>query len=224
MKQFKFIAVALLGSLVLGACSTSNQVVGGGIFQKRKYTGGVYWDRTERVKTTKAEKEEEEFDIFKINEESQKKYVSSTTIYNEDRVVASSENSAPEFTSKKTAVIESASNTSESEVPMAASKVEETGKSKVQTKADQKESKDLTKKKTSKAPAGDVNTIILVILALLIPPLAVFLYEGATNRFVIDLILALIGWGVGFLLLGGLGWICGLAAVIYALLIVLEVI
>jgi uncharacterized membrane protein YqaE (UPF0057 family) len=52
----------------------------------------------------------------------------------------------------------------------------------------------------------------------------VFIYEGTTNRFWIDLVLAILGFGVGFWLLGGLGWLCGLAAVIYALLIVLEVI
>jgi uncharacterized membrane protein YqaE (UPF0057 family) len=224
MKQFKFIAVALLGSLVLGACSTSNQVVGGGIFQKRKYTGGVYWDRTERVKTTKAEKEEEEFDIFKINEESQKKYVSSTTIYNEDRVVASSDNTTPDFNSKKENVIESSSAPLKLDNPSAVT-ADGNKDSNVKVESKVNENKEMiSKKKTSKAPAGDVNTLILVILALLIPPLAVFIYEGATNRFVIDLILALIGWGVGFWLLGGLGWICGLAAVIYALLIVLEVV
>lgn len=224
MKQFKFIAVALLGTLVLGACSTSNEVAGGGIFQKRKYTGGVYWDRTERVKTTKAEKEEEEYDIFSTNEASQNKYVSSTTIYNEDHVVSSSENAAPEITSKKANVIEPTSNSSADEVSNAVSKVEENEQSKKQVNAKQKNSKDLTKKKNSKAPAGDVNTILLVILAIILPPLAVFIFEGVSTRFWIDLILALIGWGVGFWLLGGLGWICGLAAVIFALLIVLGVI
>ena len=63
--------------------------------------------------------------------------------------------------------------------------------------------------------------IILIILAILIPPLAVFIYEGATSRFWIDLILAIIGYGVGFLFFPHLAFLCGLAAVIYALLIVL---
>lgn len=66
--------------------------------------------------------------------------------------------------------------------------------------------------------------VLLVILAIIIPPLAVFLYEGVTTRFWIDLILAILGFGIGFWLLGGLGWLCALAAVIYALLIVLGVI
>lgn len=79
MKQFRIFSLMILGSLVLGACSTSNEVVGGGIFQKRKYTGGVYWDRTEKLKSSK-ENGEEEFDIFRSEEENQHKYVSTTII------------------------------------------------------------------------------------------------------------------------------------------------
>lgn len=166
MKQFKFIAVALLGSLVLGACSTSNQVVGGGIFQKRKYTGGVYWDRTERVKTTKAEKEEEEFDIFKINEESQKKYVSSTTIYNEDRVVASSENSAPEFISKNANVIEATSNANNNQVQTTEKNSNEEGSS--LSKFEDKNLKFDKKVNSPKSNSNLTNILMLVLLIVLI--------------------------------------------------------
>ena len=74
-------------------------------------------------------------------------------------------------------------------------------------------------KKGSSTAASDVDLVILVILAIFIPPLAVFLKEGATSRFVLDLILALIGvvgwWIFPF---AGLAY---LAAIIYALIIVL---
>lgn len=74
-------------------------------------------------------------------------------------------------------------------------------------------------KKGSSTTAGDVDLVILVILAIFIPPLAVYLKEGATSRFVLDLILALIGvvgwWIFPF---AGLAY---LAAIIYALIIVL---
>jgi uncharacterized membrane protein YqaE (UPF0057 family) len=73
--------------------------------------------------------------------------------------------------------------------------------------------------------SSDIPLIILVILAIIIPPLAVALFEGITTRFWIDLVLALVGWGVGWALLGlGLAALCGLVAVIYAVLIVLSVI
>ncbi|HEX6914219.1 MAG TPA: YqaE/Pmp3 family membrane protein [Chitinophagaceae bacterium] len=52
------------------------------------------------------------------------------------------------------------------------------------------------------------NTLLLVILAILLPPLAVYLHEGAiTNRFWISVLLTLLFW---------------LPGVIYALIVVLE--
>lgn len=60
-------------------------------------------------------------------------------------------------------------------------------------------------KKAGKEPS--TNTLLLVILAILLPPLAVYLHEGVINsRFWISLILTLLFW---------------LPGVIYALIIVL---
>lgn len=220
MKQFNLVILGIVSTIILGACSTSNEVVGG-VFQKRKHTGGVYWDRTEKVKASAQKEEEEmEFDIYKLEEAKQKKYASVTTIKSETKtsentVVASAESEDVDglvVTEESKPVIEAtvSATTTENEKTVAAS-----------------ESKKVVKKQSSKKtnPVDDnVMLIILVILAIVIPPLAVFIYEGATSRFWIDLVLAILGFGVGFWLLGGLGWLCGLAAVIYALLIVLEVI
>lgn len=72
----------------------------------------------------------------------------------------------------------------------------------------------------SNLPDDDVMFVILVVLAILISPLAVFLKEDQiTNNFWINLILWLLGFGIlgiGFL---GLFW---LAAIIHALLVVFE--
>lgn len=58
------------------------------------------------------------------------------------------------------------------------------------------------------AGGGSDNTILLVILAILLPPLAVYLYEGSwTKRCTINLILTLL---------------CGLPGVIHALIVVLS--
>ncbi|HWC54712.1 MAG TPA: YqaE/Pmp3 family membrane protein [Chitinophagaceae bacterium] len=55
--------------------------------------------------------------------------------------------------------------------------------------------------------SGSDNTVLLAILAILLPPLAVYLYEGEiNNRFWIDLLLTLLFW---------------LPGVIYALIIIL---
>ena len=59
-----------------------------------------------------------------------------------------------------------------------------------------------------KGAEPSTNTLLLVILAILLPPLAVYLHEGETNnRFWISLILTLLLW---------------LPGVIYALIVVLE--
>lgn len=68
---------------------------------------------------------------------------------------------------------------------------------------------------------GDISTneLILIILAILISPLAVYLYEKAvTNHFWLDLVLWVIGVAIlPFFYFSGL---CLLAAIIYAILIV----
>jgi uncharacterized membrane protein YqaE (UPF0057 family) len=47
---------------------------------------------------------------------------------------------------------------------------------------------------------ADTDTLLLVILAILLPPLAVYLYEGEiNNRFWISLILTLLGWLPGII-------------------------
>ncbi len=72
--------------------------------------------------------------------------------------------------------------------------------------------------------ASDDRLILLVILAILIPPLAVYLKEGVTSMFWITLICWIIGGtflfgGFGYGYIGGLG----LLAVVLALLVVFDV-
>ena len=63
-------------------------------------------------------------------------------------------------------------------------------------------------KAEKKAGEPSTNTLLLVILAILLPPLAVYLHEGViNNKFWIDLILTLLFW---------------LPGLIYALIVVLS--
>jgi uncharacterized membrane protein YqaE (UPF0057 family) len=72
-------------------------------------------------------------------------------------------------------------------------------------------------KKAGKEP--DTNTILLVILAILLPPLAVYLHEGViNNKFWITLLLFILGIAGVFLF----SWLALLAAIIYALIVVLS--
>ncbi|RNI28360.1 YqaE/Pmp3 family membrane protein [Rufibacter immobilis] len=58
------------------------------------------------------------------------------------------------------------------------------------TKAERKEFKKEVKEALRQT--HDTNKILLIILAILIPPLAVGLYEGITSRFWISLLLTLL--------------------------------
>lgn len=73
-----------------------------------------------------------------------------------------------------------------------------------------------TSKKSGKET--DVNLLILVVLAILLPPVAVYLYEQETNtKFWITLLLFLLGIaGAVFF-----SWLLIFAAVVFALLVVL---
>ena len=73
--------------------------------------------------------------------------------------------------------------------------------------------------KGSTASVEQYSTLLLVILAILIPPLAVYLARGAHTDFWIDLILALLGLSV---LANPLFGVAYLIAIIYALVIVLK--
>ena len=81
--------------------------------------------------------------------------------------------------------------------------------SKEDAKSTKKDAKEIIKaiKKEQKKQGSNTDLVLLVILALLIPPLAVYLYEGYwTERCTINLILTLL---------------CGLPGVIHALIVIL---
>ena len=225
MKNRFLVATTLISAIVLGSCSTSNEVVGGGFLQKRKYNKGFYFNgrsgnqesastgsESNEVVTVKAASSEE--NTVRTADQT----YTGTQVRMEDKAIRSSVEQTT--TAGKSGSENVAVNKKVSNVDVKTTSVETSRAAK--TMASVKEV--IKAKKMPASPAGDVNTILLVILAILLPPLAVFLFEGATSRFWIDLVLALVGLGVGFWLLGPLAWVCGLVAVIYALLIVLSVI
>lgn len=74
------------------------------------------------------------------------------------------------------------------------------------------------KKERRKGNDPDVDTLLLVIIAILIPPLAVYLHQGETNqKFWITTLLFVLGILGAFLF----SWLLILASIIYALIIIL---
>jgi len=232
--KFKSIILSLITIVLLASCSTSNNVVGGGI-QKRKYNDGYYVSFGKKfnrhiadiqkvetllsdndvVETQKTESGTEGLltknDEVIVNPE----IVSEPKIeeINDDKKIESDNNSVAE--SSETEISGKNKNVKETEFVETSDKINGTYKA-----------KNISTVVSNSAAASDgvLMLILLVILCFILPPLAVGIFEGITTRFWIDFILWLLGWGVGYWLLGGLGGLCTLIAVIFALLIVLSVI
>lgn len=87
-----------------------------------------------------------------------------------------------------------------------------------------KEIKKAIKQYKAEKKEGDevsTNTLLLVIIAILIPPLAVYIHEGETNnKFWISVLLTFLGLLVfGF---GGIFFLGTIPAIIYALYVILS--
>ncbi|XOV67437.1 MAG: YqaE/Pmp3 family membrane protein [Fluviicola sp.] len=236
MKKLLSLNLLIALAVVFASCGTNNNVVNNRLISKRKYNKGFHINRKGNMKSSKAEKEEEgiAFQDVKSSKKKKGKYTSNRssntsksvhveeTFAHESAYTAEKENFEPSQIHSEDGVMdEYASDRSAATV---VEEVENENHSVSESQSTQTK-KNVRSSKSSRASNSGVMTVLLVLLALFIAPLAVGIYEGITNRFWITLILWLIGIGVGFWLLGGtLAWLCGLAAAIYAILIVLGVI
>lgn len=208
----KITAIAML-TAILASCSTSNEVVSNGFFQKRKYNKGWYANKSTKVKETKGDNTKEEFVakesvVIEENTVAQSvvvkeeiKPISKQYITKED-VVTQPQKTVLASADKKEEKIVSTSVVIANEQNAVAfeelKKVSEVAPVEIKT-VDSKNS----------GGGSDVHIVLLVLLAILIPPLAVFLVDGIGNKFWISLILTLLFWVPG---------------VVYALLVVFGVV
>ena len=225
MRKLHVFASALIVVFLVTSCGISGNGFGGNSIQKRKYTKGFYFNKNRHYHGEENEVANEE------------------TVAGTEEVAARAEETVTplQLRTVPNRIADQQSIESGKQSQPQQRQEEKKKKSATQARKDVKQvttrqrkqrehefyipMKEHSKSFSKAASSSDTGMLILlVILALIIPPLAVFIYEGATKRFWIDLILAILGYGIGFWLLGGLGWLCALAAVIYALLIVLEVI
>lgn len=222
-------------ALVFASCGTNNNVVNNRLISKRKFNKGFHINTKGNMKSSNDKKQEE--NIASDDSKKREGYNKKIERRNKERAaelaaaVASTESTAKTVEeqnrpneSYETTQTEDArvSDAVDSDMIELEDRTEDQN-NRVSEKEAAKESK---KSKKSLGGGGvDGKTILLVILAIILAPLAVFIYEGASNRFWITLILWLVGVGVGYFLFGpALAWACGLVAAIYAILIVLGII
>lgn len=235
MKKLLNINLLIAFAIIFASCATNNNVVNNRLISKRKFNKGFHINTKGKMKSSQ------------VNEEESIAYDDSKNKGQDDKKVAKRNQTNAEATKTNDESASSSAQTTQNEQEYI---VEETSRNSHTTTGtsdglnewelmpedqdSRRSSDDATVQKTERstksseskrASDADVRTILLVILALFIAPLAVFIFEGASNRFWLTLVLWLIGIGVGFFLFGGsIAWACGLIAAIYAILIVLGVI
>jgi uncharacterized membrane protein YqaE (UPF0057 family) len=226
MKKTNLFTIAL-SLFILASCATSSDVVDGGLFQKRKYNKGFHINKTKKIATPKTLENEVEMANVVLEEKVSNDFVSNNQVVS----------STPEQNNKENN-FSNESKISEIEIISINNEDSKTENNEIKNVNNQNFRRDIIKRSINKSSrvtsfissnvsqtSSDAMFILLIILALFLPPLAVFIFEDASKRFWITLILWAIGWGVGWALLGpGLAGVCSLAAVIYALLIVLGAI
>lgn len=228
MKKLHVFASALIVVLLLASCGLSGNGFGGNSIQKRKYTKGFYFNKNRHYH---GQDEHTSGDNPQISDEQNfattDETVTPLRVRSADPSLISEEKSI-----EKGKQHQPQQRQEEKKKKASNSQVRKDAKTTTTRQRKQREHEFYIpmkeKRQEMKAAASSSDTgmlILLVILCFIIPPLAVFIFEGATSRFWIDLVLTILGFGIGFWLIGGsLGWLCALAAVIYALLIVLGVI
>lgn len=225
----KLLLLSIVGAILV-SCGTSNSVVNNGMFQKRKYTSGWFLKKNKSVEKKAANEEnlaleEVEKEFLKTEQSStpeKKESVSSSKVVVKRKQATSNDDSSFD---KKSRTKESSKRKSTQRIKSISKESQTADNSTIalekfghEEETHKKQNKNYD---NSSSSSGDLELILLVLLAIILPPLAVYLVQDTSTMFVVDLILFLIGWSsFWFFSLGGLA---ALAAVVIALLVVFGV-
>ncbi len=225
MKQLNKLTALLLTGIILASCSTSNNVVNNHLISKRKYNKGFFINKKGNFNNSsdsevaevkvRVEKPEE---VKPINEGSSQEVRNKTNLNGSKSERVSSDPQEPLVASTDQALVERKTKGTASEIPSLNQKMDKEAKAKrdVLQKLQQEY---LPSRPDTSDP---VMLILLIILALILPPVAIAIYSGITGIFWLDLVLFLLAWGgFWFFRLSGL---LHLAAIIIAFLVIFDVI
>ncbi|HWY99328.1 MAG TPA: YqaE/Pmp3 family membrane protein [Bacteroidia bacterium] len=206
-KLFSYSILAIAGIILFSATSNAQGLT----ITKRHYTKGFYVDFGSKKKT-------ESKTIVAQTEKQTIAAAESNTI----NTIPSANNNAPEqmtlipvnnVSAKKTKVIKHAT---------VANVISKSAKAEVNNNADvvnKVDSPDMTNDTKTGGHGGSIPVIVLIILAIICPPVAVYLHDNQiAPHFWWVLILWLLGAGIGFGF-NSLGYLFWLAAIIWAILI-----
>jgi uncharacterized membrane protein YqaE (UPF0057 family) len=212
MKNFiKLKVAAVLGvAFIVGSCGTSNSVVNGGLISKRKHTKGFHLNLPSSNGSVLAKKE--------INEKNNEKTITLSDVKIQPTKESVVEANASKIVRAETFVNKEEKTAANKTTPMLISDPtkntdrleikENTVKQELANGQQEMEAKKPFQKEKSKKSSSQADEILLIILAIFIPPLAVYLFEGRwTSRCTLNLILTLL---------------CGIPGIIHAFIVILK--
>ena len=206
----KIIFSGLVGlALILGSCGSSNNVVSNGLIQKRKYKKGFFFKSNTDLRVVRENAKEKNSIV--VNGENIENYdglsadISPSQDLNTSLALGKERQATKDLIPLRIEDVSIQRNSKETNSPQFISNT----KTKNEVRTSSREKIEQRRKIDSNSTSADDRLILLVILAILIPPLAVFLARGIGTEFWISLILTLLFYFPGM---------------IYSLLVVLDVI
>ena len=206
----KIIFSGLVGlALILGSCGSSNNVVSNGLIQKRKYKKGFFFKSNTDLRVVRENAKEKNSVV--VNGENIEIYdglsanISPSQDLNTSLALGKERQATKDLIPLRIEDVSIQRNSKETNSPQFISNT----KTKNEVRTSSREKIEQRIKIDSNSTSADDRLILLVILAILIPPLAVFLARGIGTEFWISLILTLLFYFPGM---------------IYSLLVVLDVI
>jgi uncharacterized membrane protein YqaE (UPF0057 family)/outer membrane biosynthesis protein TonB len=226
MKQISTFLLSGALALAVASCSTSQNTVGGGSLQKRKYTKGFYLNKNHSFRSARGEAAETTLAEETIRTEAVEQQVVTEPVVTEP-TVAEQTLSQPAAREHTTFVADQHTERSHQQkevtqkVPAKKKTVTNSKQQKPAVPARPRREREneyfipVKDKKMQQHQSGQGNSLademllLAIIFAILIPPLGVAIYEGITTRFWISLLLTILFFVPGM---------------IYALLVVCGVI
>jgi|TARA_B110000971_G_C20014022_1_gene503012 uncharacterized membrane protein YqaE (UPF0057 family) len=222
--------LSVLAISIIASCNTSNEFVSNKLFQKRKYQKGWHVNSSKKIDRTKKEE--------LIGYEKELVTKNEFTIENTVEPKSNSETKIKENSTSKEVVKEQITEYKSLSGNSIVNKSERPSSNQVQSiekstdlvshtfETDKIEIQPTRVKKAndSSNSSGDASMILLIILCVFPSPLAVGLLRGWSSReLLISLILFVLAFG-GIALIGGLGSIAFIVGIVYALLILFDII
>lgn len=225
MKKWLSLNLMIASVLILGACATSNDVVSNRLISKRKYEKGFHINKKSHLKSSNEELANENLTKEKDFEKKERLFASN----NEKKTTKTAVKIEELETSVESSEYTSSTINSESTIASVdgpeSNSILKSEPSRVQRAIEKENAQKEVVVEQSKGaqPSGTAELVLLIILALFIPPLAIVIYSGATTWFWVDLILFIVAIGGIFSPFRLIG-LAGLAAVIIAFLVIFDVI